>query len=135
MIMTNEQSIKIIRELLVAIDNGGVLYGEKEKKELKEALGVAIESLGAKYVITDDGNIYPLPKNPFPDATTVKIPPIIQGEEEEPAHLVFLGNSPHDGNMYKCSKCGETYSSWEFLNKTDKDRMFTCRCGAKWVVP
>lgn len=43
--MTNEQSIKIIRDLLVAVDNGGVLYSDKEKKKLKEALNAAIESL------------------------------------------------------------------------------------------
>lgn len=43
--MTNERSIEILRDLLVTIDNGGVMYFERELKELREAVGVAIKSL------------------------------------------------------------------------------------------
>ena len=44
---------------------------------------------------------------------------------------IFLGHSPHDGNMYKCSKCGKVYSDWEWFGKKE----FTCTCGATWDVP
>lgn len=44
---------------------------------------------------------------------------------------IYLGSSPHDGPMYKCSKCGQVYSSWEWLGKKE----FTCNCGATWDVP
>lgn len=58
--MTNERSIEILRDLLVTIDNGGVMYFERELKELREAVGVAIKSLQAKYLIDADGNVRPI---------------------------------------------------------------------------
>lgn len=44
---------------------------------------------------------------------------------------IYLGSSPHDGPMYKCPKCGQVFSSWEWLGKKE----FTCKCGATWDVP
>lgn len=117
--MTNEQSIKIIRDLLIAVDNGGVLYSDKEKKKLKEALNVAIESLGAKYVITDDGKIYPLPKNPFPNAQSITIPPIKpKGRWEKTGYFCKV----------QCSVCHSRY--WDTNMSYVKTYDYCPDCGA-----
>lgn len=43
--MTNERSIEMLKDLLLTIDNGGVLYSREGLKELREAVEAAIESL------------------------------------------------------------------------------------------
>jgi len=128
MIMTNEQSIKIIRELLVAVDNGGVLYSEKEREELKAALNAAIESLGAEYVLID-GKIYPLPKNPFPNAQSVTIPPIKLGKWMP---ICDRNGTPLEvlSDCFKCSECNETVEITEYSSKGESYN-FCPFCGAK----
>jgi hypothetical protein len=84
--MTNEQSIKIIRELLVEIDNGGVLCSEKEREELKAAIVTAIKALKIKYTVDLYGNICTL---------------VPHGKWEN------LRKVYTDASMGTCSCCGE----------------------------